>query len=368
MTDAGTPLRRTPLNATHHRLGAKMIDFGGWEMPVQYRGILEEHRLVRSSAGLFAVRHMGEVVLRRREAMAAVQRLTTNDAARLAAGRIQYSALPTERGTFVDDVTTYRLADDRFMLTVNASNVTRDVAWIRERTRGLRVEVIDLSESTALLALQGPRAQAILQPLTRLDLAAMRYYAFAEGEVLGHRALVSRTGYTGEDGFEIYCAPQAAVLLWDRFLEAGGDRICPVGLGARDTLRLEAKMALYGHDIDEEHTVLEAALGWIVKFDKGEFVGRAALIRQREEGLRRKLVGFEMVGRGIARQGYPIFRDGRRIGEVTSGAPAPSLGRNIGLGYVEFGASTVGTELAIEIRGAAVAARVVQTPFYKRAR
>jgi aminomethyltransferase len=368
MATTETPLKRTPLNATHHRLGAKMIDFGGWEMPVRYRGILEEHRMVRASAGLFDVSHMGEVELRGPDALAAVQRLTTNDAARLAPGRVQYSALPTEGGTFVDDVTTYRLADDRFLLTVNASNIAKDIAWIRAHAGGRRVEVTDRSDDTALLALQGPRAAEMLQPLTRLDLAGLRYYGFAEGEVAGQGALVSRTGYTGEDGFEIYLAAEGAEAVWDRLLDVGGDRICPVGLGARDTLRLEAKLALYGHDIDEEHTVLEADLGWIVKFDKGDFIGRPALARQREEGVRRKLVGFEMVGRGIARQGYPIVRGGRRIGQVTSGAPAPTLQRSIGLGYVEIEAAAVGTEFAVEIRGAPVAARVVPTPFYKRGR
>jgi aminomethyltransferase len=344
-----------------------MIPFGQWDMPVQYRGILDEHRAVRSSAGLFDVSHMGEVEFRGTEALAALQRLTCNDVSRLQIGQIQYSALTTEAGTFVDDLTVYRLADARYLVTLNASNIEKDVRWMRERARD--VEIIDLSDETALIAIQGPQAVAILQGLTPVDLAAIPYYWCARGTVAGTDALLSRTGYTGEDGFEIYVPPQRVVALWDALLEAGGPAgLVPCGLGARDTLRLEAKMALYGNDIDDEHTVLEADLGWIVKLQKGEFIGRAALARQKAEGIGRKLVGFEVTGRGIARSHYPILAGGARIGEVTSGAPSPWLNKNIGLGYVAIAHAAVGTAIDILIRDQPVAARIVQTPFYKRTR
>jgi aminomethyltransferase len=367
MSAPEAPLKRTPLNAAHRALGAKMIPFGQWDMPVQYRGILDEHRAVRSSAGLFDVSHMGEVEFRGTEALAALQRLTCNDVSRLQIGQIQYSALTTEAGTFVDDLTVYRLADARYLVTLNASNIEKDVRWMRERARD--VEIIDLSDETALIAIQGPQAVAILQGLTPVDLAAIPYYWCARGTVAGTEALLSRTGYTGEDGFEIYVPPQRVVALWDALLEAGGPAgLVPCGLGARDTLRLEAKMALYGNDIDDGHTVLEADLGWIVKLQKGEFIGRAALARQKAEGIARKLVGFEVTGRGIARSHYPILAGGARIGEVTSGAPSPWLSKNIGLGYVAIAHAAVGTAIDILIRDQPVAARIVQTPFYKRTR
>ncbi len=367
MTVPEASLKQTPLNAAHRALGAKMVPFGKWDMPVQYRGILEEHRAVRSAAGLFDVSHMGEVEFRGAGALPALQRLTSNDVSRLQVGQIQYSALTTEAGTFVDDLTVYRLADDRFLVTLNASNIEKDVRWMREHARG--AEIVDQSDETALVAIQGPHAAAILQRLTSVDLAAIPYYWFARGDVAGGEAILSRTGYTGEDGFEVYLPPQRAVGLWDALLEAGSPQgLLPCGLGARDTLRLEAKMALYGNDIDEQHTVLEADLGWIVKPQKGEFIGRDVLVRQKAEGVARKLVGFELVGRGIARSHYPIVKDGTRIGEVTSGAPSPWLNKNIGLGYVAITHASVGTEIDIVIRDQPVAARIVHTPFYKRAR
>ena len=361
------PLRQTPLNAVHRAMGAKMIPFGQWDMPVQYRGILEEHRAVRSAAGLFDVSHMGEVEFRGAGALSALQSLTSNDVSRLQVGQVQYSALTTEAGTFVDDLTVYRLAEDRYLVTLNASNIEKDLRWMREHAPG--AEIIDQSDETALVAIQGPQAVAILQRLTSVDLAAIPYYWFARGEVAGGEAILSRTGYTGEDGFEVYLSPQRVVALWDALVETGSPRgLLPCGLGARDTLRLEAKMALYGNDIDEQHTVLEADLGWIVKFQKGEFLGRGALARQKAEGIARKLVGFEMVGRGIARSHYPIVKSGAQIGEVTSGAPSPWLNKNIGLGYVAMADAAVGTQIDILIRDQPVAARIVQTPFYKRAR
>jgi aminomethyltransferase len=367
MTALEKPLKKTPLHASHLALGAKMVPFGQWDMPVQYRGIIEEHRAVRSAAGLFDVSHMGEVEFRGSNALAALQRLTCNDVSKLQIGQIQYSALTTDTGTFVDDLTVYRLADDRYLATLNASNIEKDVRWMRERARD--AEIVDQSDETALVAIQGPTAAAILQALTPVDVTAIPYYWCVRGAVTGVEALLSRTGYTGEDGFEIYVSPQRVVAVWDALLEAGGSQgLVPCGLGARDTLRLEAKMALYGNDIDEDHTVLEADLGWIAKLHKGEFVGRAALVRQKTEGIVRKLVGFEMTGRGIARSRYPILVDGARVGEVTSGAPSPWLNKNIGLGYVAIAHAAVGTQIEILIRDHPVAARVVATPFYKRPR
>ena len=337
-------------------------------MPVQYRGILEEHRAVRSAAGLFDVSHMGEVEFRGPAALEALQRLTSNDASRLQVGQVQYSALTTEAGTFVDDLTVYKFAADRYLVTVNASNIDKDVAWMRDHTQGA-AEIRNLSDETALIAIQGPRAFEILQRLTPLDLSSIKYYWFSQGAVLGQDAVVSRTGYTGEDGFEVYVNPRRAAALWNALLEVGTPLgLLPCGLGARDTLRLEAKMALYGNDIDDRHTVLEADLDWILKLEKGEFIGKAALARQKSEGIRRKLIGFEMVGRGIARSHYTIVKGGQPIGEVTSGAPAPWLEKHIGLGYVAMEQAAVGTEFEVMIRDNAIPARIVQTPFYKRKR
>ncbi len=368
MTEPAGPLRQTPLNAIHRQMGAKMVPFGGWDMPVQYAGILEEHRAVRGKAGLFDVSHMGEIELEGPDALAAVQHLVSNDAGTLQVGQVRYAALCTEVGTFVDDLTVARLAEAHFLLTVNASNIEKDLAWIRAHARG-RVTVRDRSDETALLAVQGPAAVAILQPLTRLELGGIKYYWFARGTVLGVDAVFSRTGYTGEDGFELYLPSDRAAAVWSGLLEAGKARgLQPCGLGARDTLRLEAKMALYGNDIDDQHTVLEADLGWIVKFEKGDFIGRAALWKQKGEGVRRKLVGFEMVGRGIARHGYPLAVAGAPIGEVTSGTHAPWLNKAIGLGYVAAEHAAVGVGFDVVIRGQPVAARVVPTPFYKRPR
>ena len=362
------PLKQTPLNALHRRLEAKMVPFGGWDMPVQYSGILDEHKAVRGAAGLFDVSHMGEIEFRGPSALEAVQRLTSNDASRLQVGQVQYSALTTEAGTFVDDLTVYKVADDRYMATVNASNIDKDFAWMRDRTKG-NVQVRNLSDETALIAIQGPKAVEILQKLTPLNLPAIKYYWFAPGKVLGQDAVCSRTGYTGEDGFEVYLKSQHAPGLWNALLEAGKPLgLLPCGLGARDTLRLEAKMALYGNDIDDKHTVLEADLGWIVKLEKGDFTGKSALAAQKAQGVKRKLVGFEMTGRGIARSHYKIVKGGKEIGEVTSGAPAPWLNKNIGLGYVAAEHSAVGTEFEVLIRDNRVPARVVPTPFYKRKR
>jgi len=360
-----TTLKRTPLYDLHRELGAKLIDFGGWEMPVQYSGILEEHRAVRERVGIFDVSHMGELEFTGEGALASLQWLTPNDVARLTDGRCHYSAFLTERGTFVDDLLVYRKAADAYMLVVNASNTPKDFDWAKARARG-NVHVDDASERYALLAVQGPRAAGLVSRLCAEDPSGLAYYSFLETSVLGTPALVSRTGYTGEDGFELYLAPQGAARVFRGLLEEGrGDGATPCGLGARDTLRLEARMALYGNDIDDTVTPWEADLGWIVKMKKGDFLGRGALERQKAEGVPRKLVGFEMVDRGIARHGYPAHT-AQGEGVVTSGTHSPTLGKPIGLAMLPAGAAGIGTEFEVDIRGRNAKARVVETPFYKR--
>jgi aminomethyltransferase len=363
-------LRKTPLNAVHRELGAKMVPFGGWDMPVEYSGLIAEHLAVRKAAGLFDVSHMGEFEVTGPGALAFLQRVTCNNVAKLLDGQAQYSALPMPNGAPVDDVIVSRKGPQRFMLVVNASNLEKDFRWLQQQ-EPRECELVNHSDEIALLALQGPRAQEILQPLTPLDLPAIRYYHFAEGTVDGRPATVSRTGYTGEDGFEVAVPNADAEPLWRRLMEVGRDKgLLPAGLGARDTLRLEAKMCLYGNDMDETTTLIEAGLGWIVSLDpgKGDFLGRGVLEQQKQAGPARKLVGFEVTGRGIARHGYPVYLHEEAVGAVTSGTYAPFLQRNIGLCYLPAAKSAVGTDFDVEIRGRRVAARVVPTPFYKRAR
>ena len=362
---APTALKRTPLYGLHRELGAKMVDFGGWEMPVQYAGILEEHRAVREHVGLFDVSHMGEFSLKGAGALAALQALTPNDVAKLADGRIHYSAFLTEKGTFVDDLLVYRRSADSYLLVVNAGNTPKDFAWAREKARG-DVRVEDHSARWALIAVQGPKAAALMAKVAQPDPSDLPYYGFRETKVDGAPTLVSRTGYTGEDGFEVYCPPEDAERLFRKLLEVGrSEGAVPCGLGARDTLRLEAKMALYGNDIDDTVTPWEADLGWIVKINKGDFIGRDALAAQKAAGVARKLVGFEMVDRGIARHGYPA-KTAAGPGVVTSGTHSPTLGKPIGLALLPAAATAVGTEFEVEIRGRAAKARIVPTPFYKR--
>jgi len=342
------------------------VPFAGWEMPVQYQGVIDEHRAVRGAAGLFDVSHMGEFRIAGPGAEAFVQRLTPNDVAKLVPGRIHYSAFLTPEGTFVDDLLVYRLAAEEFLLVVNAGNLEGDFEWASAAPRD-GVELTNVSDDYALLALQGPKAASILRPLTAVDLDAIRYYGFARGEVAGRAAIVSRTGYTGEDGFELYVAPEAAEPIWDALLAAGAPAgLVPAGLGARDTLRLEAGMALYGHEIDRTTTPWDAGLDWIVKLDKGEFTGREALVAARAAGPARRLVGFEVEGRGIARDGHEVRADGRRVGAVTSGTFSPTFERALGMAYVETALAEPGTPLAIEVRGRELAARVAPLPFYKR--
>jgi aminomethyltransferase len=358
-------LRVTPLNSVHRGLGARMVDFGGWDMPVQYSGILEEHHAVRRAVGLFDVSHMGEIEIRGPEALALVNYVTTNDAGKLDPGRAQYSGLLYEHGGFVDDILVHMVADGNYFLCVNASNQEKDYEHIRDANRfDATVELA--SGRYVQLAIQGPKAAPTLQKLTRTDLAAIRYYRFADGEVDGAPARIARTGYTGEDGFEVYAAPEYGERLWNRLLEAGEEfGIRPCGLGARNTLRLEAAMALYGHEIDATINPWEANLAWIVKMDKRGFLGSEALARARGN-VRRRLAGFEMTGRGIARDGYEVLLDGVEAGWVTSGGPSPTLGRNIGLCYLPAGAAGPGRKIGIRIRNQVVEAVTVPTPFYKR--
>jgi aminomethyltransferase len=362
-------LKKTPLNARHRSHGARMVEFGGWEMPVEYSGISDEHIAVRTRAGLFDVSHMGEIEIAGAAALDFVSWLTSNDPARLSVGQAQYSALLTERGTFVDDILVYRLLEDHFLLVVNAGNIVKDYQWIAERARehGGDAAAVNTSSRYALLALQGPRALEVLQTLTAIDLAAIKYYWFAVGEVAGVRATVSRTGYTGEDGFEVFVPPAQADRLWTAILQAGQDAgVIPCGLGARDTLRLEAAMRLCGSDMDENTTALEAGLGWIVGWKKDRFMGAEALRAQKADGVARKLAAFEMRDRGIARHGYPVLSGGQTVGVVTSGTQTPFLKKAIGLAMVPAALSTVGSVFDIEIRGRRVPAEVVTEPFYHR--
>jgi aminomethyltransferase len=364
-------LKKTPLHTRHCSLGARMVEFGGWDMPVEYSGIVDEHMAVRTRAGLFDVSHMGEIEIAGADALRAVQHITSNDASRLATNQIQYSALTTPQGTFVDDVLTYKVADDHFMLVVNASNIMKDFHWIAEHVKeaGGDAAAVNTSSRYALVALQGPAARDVLQSLTGVDLSAIKYYWFATGEVAGVRVTISRTGYTGEDGFEVFVPPNAAERVWDAILQAGRPAgVVPAGLGARDTLRLEASMRLYGNDMDETTTVVEADLGWIVGWKKDGFLGADVLRKQKAEGTARRLAGFEMLERAIGRHGYDVYVDGEKAGVVTSGTQTPFLKKAIGMAYLPADRQQPGTEFEVDVRGRRVKAAVVPMPFYKRAK
>ncbi len=359
-------MKRTVLYPVHKQLGARLIPFGGWEMPVEYTGIAKEHTAVRTAAGLFDVSHMGEFEVRGPEALDLIQFVTTNDASKLADGQAQYSAMAYPHGTVVDDLLVYRHDAEYFLLVVNASNIKKDFEWISSHNR-VDATLDDISDRTTLLALQGPKALEILQPLTEAQLDRIPYYHFVRSAVLGADAIVSRTGYTGEDGFELYCAAENSEHIWNGVCDAGKlSGLLPAGLGARNTLRLEARMLLYGNDMDGTTTVLEAGLGWIVKFDKGEFIGRDALMKQKQEGVRRRLVGFEMRVREIARDRYPVYVNGREAGHVTSGAPSITLKKNIGLAYLPSDHASIGSTFQVMVRSKLCESQVVRTPFYKR--
>lgn len=367
----GMALKRTPLHSLHAKAGARMIAFGEWELPVQFSGILAEHEAVRTRAGLFDASHMGELLVEGPGAFAVLQRMASNDLAGMADGQARYSPLCSEDGGTVDDVLIYRLAEDRYLLVVNAANVAKDLAWLRSHAaQGGEVRVTDVSDGTGLIALQGPKAQHILQRVTDAPVGALKPFRFLrEAAVAGCPvAIVSRTGYTGEDGFELIADAAALPRLWEALLAAGGEAgLVPVGLGARDTLRLEAGLPLYGQELSPGISPLEAGLGRFVKWDKGDFVGRAALKKQADEGVPRRIVGLEMTERGIPRTGYGVYApDGRRIGRVTSGTQSPTTKRNIGLALVDAAFAAAGTPVAVEMRGKRPGAVVVDIPFVKR--
>jgi len=371
LTATTSQLKQTPLNAIHRQMGGRMVDFGGWDMPVQYpAGTIEEHLRTRTHAGLFDVSHMGEIEFKGPDAIKFANRITSNDVSKLVDGQAQYSALTTPQGTVIDDLLVYRLSSVHLLLVVNASTTEKDWEWILSQQAGEYVALEDVSGDYCQIALQGPDAQSILQKLTDVPLGDIKYYHFTHGSVDGVTGIVSRTGYTGEDGFEIYAPADRAEQLWNKILDAGQTEtptgVLPCGLAARNTLRLEAGMALYGNDIDETTTLLEANLGWICKLDKGDFNGREALATQKAEGVKRKLVGFEVTERGIARDHQEVVIDGNRVGHVTSGSPAPFLKKNIGLAYVPVEYASVGQAIQIDVRGRLVGAEITKTPFYKR--
>ncbi|HXD32300.1 MAG TPA: glycine cleavage system aminomethyltransferase GcvT [Pyrinomonadaceae bacterium] len=373
MTAPALELKKTPLNEVHRRLGGRMVDFGGWDMPVQYpAGTVEEHLRTRTRSGLFDVSHMGEIEVRGNDAISFVNYITSNDVTKLVDGQAQYTALTTPQGTVVDDLLVYRFAENHLLLVVNAGTTEKDWDWITShlQARGGDVEVRNLSSSYCQIAIQGPDAERILEPLTNLTLSDIKYYHFQEGAVDGVPSIVSRTGYTGEDGFEVYAAADKAEQIWNKLLEAGNfgsdEGILPCGLAARNTLRLEAGMALYGHEITEETTLLEANLGWICKLNKGDFEGRDVLAKQKETGVSKKLVGFEVTERGIARDDQGVLINGVLAGKVTSGSPAPFLKKNIGYAYVPTEFAKEGQEIQIDVRGRPVGAKIVKPPFYKR--
>jgi aminomethyltransferase len=356
---------RTPLYDVHVQSGARMVEFAGWDMPVQYSGVLDEHEAVRTRAGLFDVSHMGEVVFRGPKALEGLNRVFTNDLSGVADGQAQYGCLCREDGGIVDDVVVYRRSAEDLLVCVNAGNRQKDFQWLRDHAGG--AQVVNESDDWVQLALQGPRAQAILQPITGADLSRLKAFHFTEGEVAGVPCTIARTGYTGEDGFELFCRPALGVKLWKALMEAGkAEGLVPAGLGARDTLRLEVAYRLYGNDMDDATTPLEAGLGWVVKFDKGDFIGREALLRQKAGGLPRKLVGFVLTDPGIARHGFDVLHDGRKVGVVASGTRSPTMKTSIGLAFVPPALAAEGSTFAVDIRGRPASAQVVKTPFYTR--
>ena len=361
-------MKYTRFHSNHEKLGAKMIEFFGWHMPVEYKGIIDEHLAVRLRAGLFDVSHMGEIHVTGKDSLAFLQHLTPNDVSRLAPNQAQYTALTTPQGTFVDDMLAYCLAPEKYLLVVNASNADKDYAWVAGHASKFNVKTENMSDAYSQLALQGPAAEKILQPLTAIPLAGMKSFNAAWGKVAGEESLVSRTGYTGEDGFEVYTRSLKPGVIWDAILEQGKSAgVEPIGLGARDTLRLEAKLMLYGNDIDDTTTMIEADLKWVIKFKKGDFLGRDILLKQVEQGVSRRIAGFELTGRGIARPHYPVFHDGRQVSQVCSGSYAPYLKKSIGLVYLPVAAAEIGTVIEVGIRDNKVPAKVIPTPFYKRA-
>ncbi|OZM57653.1 glycine cleavage system protein T [Lottiidibacillus patelloidae] len=363
-------LMRTPLFNVYKEYGGKTIDFGGWDLPVQFSSIKEEHEAVRSAAGLFDVSHMGEIEVKGPEALTYLQKMMTNDVSKLKDGGAQYTAMCYENGGTVDDLLVYRKSENDYLLVVNAANIAKDFDWLQSHVTE-DVTVTNVSDNVAQLALQGPKAEQTLQKLTDYDLSTIRFFKFAEGvEIAGKKALVSRTGYTGEDGFEIYCNNEDAIALWNAILEAGKeDGVLPIGLGARDTLRFEANLALYGQELSANISPLEAGIGFAVKVDKEiPFIGQEVLKKQKEEGTPRKIVGLEMIEKGIPRTGYEVFVNGEKIGEVTTGTQSPTLGKNIGLAIIDSKHAELDNEVEVQVRKRRLKAKIVPTPFYKRPR
>jgi aminomethyltransferase len=358
-------LKKTPLWSEHERLGAKLVEFGGWEMPLQYTSIIEEHKVVREKAGLFDVSHMGEILVEGADAVTFTDRLITNSVSKLKNGEICYSPMCYKNATIVDDLLAYKFSDIKVFLVVNASNTGKDYEWIKEQSRGYRVNVTDVSKDYAQLAFQGPLSEKILKKVAGIDLSKISFYSFTTGQINGINCIVSRTGYTGEDGFEMYFDPAAAVALWRKILEIGSEYgVKPCGLGARDTLRFEACYMLYGNDIDDTTTPLEAGLGWTVDLTKPEFNGKEILVEQKEKGLKKRLRGIEING-GIARHGYEIFAGDKKIGHITSGTKPPTLNKALALGYVETEYSKIDTGLSVDVHGKLAEGKVIKTPFYR---
>ncbi len=362
-------MKKTKINKAHYLLKGKMVDFAGWDLPVQYSGLSNEHNAVRTTGGIFDVSHMGEIRFKGPQALDAVQYITSNNVAKLKPGKIHYSGLLMDNGCFVDDLLVYMISEEEYFLVVNAANLDKDYAYMKEKAGHFDVEIVNESDEYSQIAIQGPKAETLLAEFTETDLSPIKYYHFVFGKVNGLDTIISRTGYTGEDGFEVYFKSDAETAsgLFLAFAEKGkAHGIIPAGLGARDTLRLEAGMALYGNDIDDSHTLLEANLGWILKLKKGDFLGRDVLLKQKEAGVTRKLAGFELLDRGIARHGYPVYVNGQEYGTVTSGTYAPFLKKAVGMTYLPVDKCETGTEFQIGIRNKTVSARVVETPFYRR--
>jgi aminomethyltransferase len=358
--------KRTPFFEIHKVYQGNISEFAGWEMPICYRGIIDEHKTVRSEAGLFDVSHMGEIEVKGKDALVNLQKLLVTNIQTMSVSRVKYSALCYPDGGVVDDITIYRLAEDRFLLCSNAGNTEKDHQWILQNLEG-DVEVINRSSEYAQLAIQGPKAVEVLQKLTPVNLEKIKYYWFAYGTIDGVQAIISRTGYSGEDGFELYFNPEFAIQVWERLMAIGKrSGLRPAGLGARDTLRLEMGFPLYGHELNPTISLLEAGLERFVDFDKPSFIGKETLLKYEREGTQQRLVGFRMVGEGIPRSRYEIYKDGRIVGLITSGTISPSLGKGIGLGYITIEEARIGNEVSVMIRGKKLPAVVVETPFYKR--
>jgi len=364
VTEGGFSIKKTPFHSIHKKLGARLIDFAGWEMPVQYSGIIDEHNCVRSQVGVFDVSHMGKIEIRGKKALQLIQRLTSNDVSRLKNDQIQYSLMCYPYGGIVDDITVYKIEDERLMLCVNAINADKDLDWIKSNNKE-NAEVINVAEELCQLAIQGKKSEEVLQRLSDIKLSSIRYFWFKRGRIDGVESIISRTGYTGEDGFEIYFNHKKAQKIWDAIFNAGEEfGIKPAGLGARDTLRIEMKYPLYGNDIDSQTTPFDASLDWVVKLNKEDFIGKEVLLKQKEKGVDRKLIGFEAIERGIPRSSNSLYHKNIKVGNVTSGTMSPSLKKPIGIGYVSIVYSDIGTALDIAIRDKRVKAKIVKTPFY----